>query len=250
VNPDWTRRRGGPRRGTAVSALRVGLALMVGLCAASAAAQETLTCGVPLLRTLAPGSTDTYRVSAAPGAAVIIQASTVSPGLGPVSLQLSGSGGVSISTLPVSPRSSAHRASSRCASQGLGGTTGGEYIFALSVVSGDDRIADSRLRTRRRHRVLGPALSMGIRFPSNKVNWPSSRPTIRCRLASSGLYPACGSTTPTERGEPPADVGTLRRHDEFHPATSETKSSSVRACRRRRSSPTGSNPSSRAVQWA
>ena len=91
---------------------------------------------MPLLRTLAPGGTDTYRVSAAPGAAVVIQASSVSPALGPVSLQLSGPG-VSISTCTglvsfVGASDDFTLKVSQC-----GGASGGEYTLAFSVVSDD-----------------------------------------------------------------------------------------------------------------
>lgn len=104
-------------------------------CAVAAPAQETLTCGVPVLGTLTPGGKNSYRVATHPGVAIAIQTSALSPELGTRRMRLVGTpestctgileftGQVEeILTLEVE----------QCA-----GTTGGSYTLTLSVVSDD-----------------------------------------------------------------------------------------------------------------
>ena len=94
-----------------------------------------MTCGVPMSGTLAPGTTQTYRVSTPPGVSAVIQASAVSASLGNIHLHLTGPGissdsctgaisftGVSSElTLDVSP----------CSVAGAGGN----YAVTLNIVS-------------------------------------------------------------------------------------------------------------------
>ena len=63
------------------------------LCAATALAQEVLSCGNPVVRSLPPGGMDSYRITARPGAAVVVQSSALTVQLGLRRMRLLGPDG-------------------------------------------------------------------------------------------------------------------------------------------------------------
>lgn len=106
------------------------------MCAVAVPAQETLSCGVPVLGTLAPGGKNIYRIPTHPGVRVVVQASTLSAALGTPRMHLLGAGspptncqgileftGQSAETLTLE------------VDQCPPGMTGGSYTLTISIVS-------------------------------------------------------------------------------------------------------------------
>lgn len=126
----------GPRRGRGLVALAASVAVAaVLLHAGTAPAEESLACGEPVVHTLAPDGADTYRVSARPGAAVVIQSSALSAPLGRRRMRLTGPGFDPLDTCDgiiqfTGPATELTLEVMQCS-----GNTGGTYTLTLNVVS-------------------------------------------------------------------------------------------------------------------
>jgi hypothetical protein len=106
-------------------------------CALAAPAQESLTCGVPVVGTLMPGGKNTYRITTRPGVEVVIQSSALSPELGTRRMRLTGAGAPKITCTGILQFTGQSEDALTLEIEQCGGTTGGTYTLTLNVVSDD-----------------------------------------------------------------------------------------------------------------
>lgn len=105
-------------------------------CAVAAPAQESLTCGVPVLGTLAPGGKNSYRITTHPGVSMVVQASALSPELGTRRMRLVGAGDPRTTCTGILEFSGQLEETLTLEVDQCTGTSGGTYALTLSVVSG------------------------------------------------------------------------------------------------------------------
>ncbi|MFN8640567.1 MAG: hypothetical protein U0802_02475 [Candidatus Binatia bacterium] len=113
----------------------LGLAVVLCLTAAAAAAQDVLSCGVPVSRALAAGATHAYQLVAAPGAAVVIQTSDVSGTLGLIRMRVTGPGGPLADTCTGIVRLTAPDGPLSLQVSQCNASNDGQYTVSLNVVS-------------------------------------------------------------------------------------------------------------------
>jgi hypothetical protein len=131
VEPSLSLLLGKPR----LLAAYIGLAAVL-LCAAAASAQQSLSCGVPVVDTLQPGGRNSYRLSTQAGVAMVIQSSALSAELGTRRMRLLGAGAPQTTCTGVL-RFVGDGQDVTLEVEQCNGNTGGAYALTVSVVSDD-----------------------------------------------------------------------------------------------------------------